>query len=523
MGPTRLPEPSVPGPAAMTAPADLATALSGTMAAIHRRGWCDGTGGNFSCVRRREPLELLMAPSGVDKGSVQPHELIVVDASGTVIEGKGKASAETRLHLEIVRRTGAGAVLHTHSPSATLLSRLALRHAGGPGFATVRLEGLEMLKGLEGVLTHQAEVRLPVLANDQNLERLSRLASPHLPAAPHGLLIGGHGLYAWGRDLDGARRHLEILEFLLEQRWRELLLLRPETGGGAWREIFPAEAPASGSPPVPGSPLAGPAALRFDVSHILLDIEGTTCPVSFVADTLFPYARERMEAFLLQHGASEPVATLLLDVEAFSAAHRLDGGVVDPGGGSEAAPERLSRLATVLRKLIEQDRKLPALKELQGLIWEHGYAIGELKAPLYPDVAPALADWSVQGFTLAVYSSGSVKAQQLLYRHSDAGDLRGLFRGWFDTRTGPKQEPRSYHAIAGQLEVAPSHILFLSDSLAELQAASQAGLQVAFSDRPGNPQREPGSFARFSALSELQLRDHQPASQARDVAAAVTP
>jgi methylthioribulose-1-phosphate dehydratase len=190
------------------------------MAAVHRRGWCDGTGGNFSVVLERDPLRLLMAPSGVDKGSVRADELIEVDGVGQVVRGEGRASAETLLHLEIVVRCGAGAVLHTHSQAATLLSRWALASANG----AIVLEQLEMLKGLEGVTTHDTAVHLPVLANDQDLRRLSERAAPLLAAAPQGLLIAGHGLYAWGSDLFTARRHLEILEFLLEQRWRQLWL-----------------------------------------------------------------------------------------------------------------------------------------------------------------------------------------------------------------------------------------------------------------------------------------------------------
>jgi methylthioribulose-1-phosphate dehydratase len=244
--------------------------LCEAMAAIHQRGWCDGTGGNFSCVLKREPLQLLMAPSGVDKGRVQPQQLIVVGCDSQVRRGSGRASAETLLHLAIVKETGAGAVLHTHSQAGTLLSQWSWEWAarsplgagtvkpdaeakverdgsrelerrassrplqaeavgfevagGDDGVAYLEVRNLEMLKGIAGINTHQSEVRIPVLANDQNLAQLSRRAAPHLGRAPAGLLIAGHGLYAWGQELSEARRHLEILEFLLEQRWRQLLL-----------------------------------------------------------------------------------------------------------------------------------------------------------------------------------------------------------------------------------------------------------------------------------------------------------
>ncbi|MCP9926258.1 methylthioribulose 1-phosphate dehydratase [Cyanobium sp. CH-040] len=202
----------------------LAVELSATMAAIHHRGWCDGTGGNFSCVLEKSPLQLLMAPSGVDKGRVLPGELIVVDGQGSVVHGQGRASAETLLHLAIVTETGAGAVLHTHSQAGTLLSHHHRPASDSGGLGLLRLEDLEMLKGLEGITSHATTVEVPVLVNDQDLRRLSDAARPHLARAPHGLLIAGHGLYVWGKDLAMARRHLEIHEFLLEQHWRRLLL-----------------------------------------------------------------------------------------------------------------------------------------------------------------------------------------------------------------------------------------------------------------------------------------------------------
>ena len=187
---------------------------------LHSRGWCDGTGGNFSLVCNRNPLNLLMAPSGVDKGSVEADDLIEVNASGTVILGQGKASAETLMHLQIINQCAAGAVLHTHSHNGTLLSRLHQRADH------LKLEGWEMLKGLAGIETHDTSVELPILNNDQNLELLSEQASHRLGEAPSGLLVAGHGLYAWGNDLFEAQRHTEIIEFLLELTWREMLLRR---------------------------------------------------------------------------------------------------------------------------------------------------------------------------------------------------------------------------------------------------------------------------------------------------------
>jgi methylthioribulose-1-phosphate dehydratase/2,3-diketo-5-methylthio-1-phosphopentane phosphatase len=457
----------------------LAVQLSQTMAAIHARGWCDGTGGNFSCILSRDPLILLMAPSGVDKGTVAPEALIQVDAQAQVVAGKGRASAETLLHLEIVARTGAGAVLHTHSHAATLLSDWCLGEGRNAG--ALPLQGLEMLKGLAGIDSHRRRVTLPVLANDQDLARLSATAGPLLEDAPHGLLIGGHGLYAWGRDLAEAHRHVEILEWLLEQRWRRLLL----------------EALGQRQPRASG------------IQAVLLDIEGTTCPVPFVSQVLFPYARERLDGFLRAGGDEPALAPLIAAIDAAMAASGKSTSPGDAGspGEADSCDDSVSHIRRVrfLQELIDQDRKLPALKELQGLIWDQGYASGELRCPLFEDVPSVLRAWRRNGLELAVYSSGSVKAQQLLYRHSNAGDLSGLFSHWFDTTIGAKGDAASYRAIAASMGLDPGTILFVSDVKAELEAAQTAGMATRFSQRRDNPEQDPGPFEAITSLVQIDV------------------
>lgn len=235
-------------------------------------------------------------------------------------------------------------------------------------------------------------------------------------------------------------------------------------------------------------------------SHLLLDIEGTTCPVSFVAGSLFPYATRQLESFLSTRQQDPEVQRLLKAVEqAWRQDDEPEARALWRNRG-EPIPT-----AAYLQLLIQQDRKLTALKELQGMVWRAGYANGELMAPLFDDVAPALERWHRQGVVLAVYSSGSVEAQQLLYGHSNGGDLRELFSHWFDTRSGAKQEPHSYATIAKAMDVAPEKVLFISDALAECEAAQAIGMAVLFSDREGNPHRQAGSFARISDYSSLIL------------------
>jgi methylthioribulose-1-phosphate dehydratase len=177
------------------------------------RGWVLGTSGNFSAVLHRDPLRLAITSSGASKGDLAADQILEIDADGrTTGTGTGRPSAEARLHVEIVRVRGAGAVLHTHSMWSTLLSD---RHAAVRGVA---IEGYEMLKGLEGVATHEHREWIPVLENDQDMPRLAGEVRDVLIRHPacHAFLLRRHGLYTWGETLSQAVRHVEIVEFLLE-------------------------------------------------------------------------------------------------------------------------------------------------------------------------------------------------------------------------------------------------------------------------------------------------------------------
>lgn len=251
-----------------------------------------------------------------------------------------------------------------------------------------------------------------------------------------------------------------------------------------------------------------PSNLLEDISHLLLDIEGTTCPVSFVAGTLFPYASAQLGSYLRDHG-QEPGVLELLNAVLHCWRHDPDAEARDLlrtfSRTGAVGTDHLQALESYLQLLIRCDRKVTALKDLQGMIWRQGYANGRLQAPLFEDVPEALRRWSNQGKILAVYSSGSVPAQQLLYGHSQAGDLTSLFQHWFDTRVGAKRDSSSYMHIAMRMGSNPDRVLFISDSRAELEAASDAGMAVLFSDRPGNPERSPGSFVPIANFDELNF------------------
>lgn len=202
---------------------------------------------------------------------------------------------------------------------------------------------------------------------------------------------------------------------------------------------------------------------------ILTDIEGTTSSIAFVAETLFPYARAHLAAYVAAHPAE--TAPILTEV-----------GTPDP-------------VATLLR-WIDEDRKATPLKTLQGLIWADGYASGAFRGHVYPDAVAALRRWHEAGLRLYVFSSGSVAAQKLLFGHSVAGDLTALFSGYFDTKTGPKRAAASYARIATEIAVAAGDVLFLSDTREEVGAAREAGMQARLVGRGGD-----GEVASFDEVA----------------------
>jgi methylthioribulose-1-phosphate dehydratase len=179
---------------------------------FYARGWVLGTSGNFSAVVSREPLRLAITSSGVDKGTLSTDDILLIDGEGKVLEGKGRPSAETLLHLGVVKLRGAGAVLHTHSVWSNIISDACFGEGG------VKIKGHEMLKGLSGVETHEHSEWLPIIENSQDMAALAAEATRLLERNPnsHGFLLRRHGLYTWGRDLAEGKRHIEIIEFLLE-------------------------------------------------------------------------------------------------------------------------------------------------------------------------------------------------------------------------------------------------------------------------------------------------------------------
>lgn len=223
------------------------------------------------------------------------------------------------------------------------------------------------------------------------------------------------------------------------------------------------------------------------VRAVLTDIEGTTGSIAFVRDVLFPYAHTHLAAFVAAHVGDATVRALLAEAAAIAG--------TDPHDDAASV--------ATLRAWIDADRKITPLKALQGMIWADGYARGDLRGHVYDDAVRELRAWHAAGVPLAIYSSGSIAAQQLLFRHSIAGDLTPLFAAYFDTTSGAKTERASYEGIAAALRIAPEDGLFLSDAAGELDAARAAGWQTLQVVRAGTTPA--ADHERVASFTEIHL------------------
>ena len=233
------------------------------------------------------------------------------------------------------------------------------------------------------------------------------------------------------------------------------------------------------------------------VRGILLDIEGTTTPIAFVHDVLFSYARAHARDFLTNNIASDDVRA---DLSMLYEEHARD--VVNDSQPPELT-EEIESLATYIEWLIDHDRKSTGLKSLQGKIWQQGYRDGSLKSQVFADVAPAFERWRAAGLSVSIFSSGSVLAQQLLFAHTDAGDLTRFIDKYFDTNTGKKAEADSYRRIAAEMGFEPAEIIFLSDVIAELDAAEKAGMKTLLTVRPGNDVQAPTHHKPIKSFDQI--------------------
>lgn len=235
--------------------------------------------------------------------------------------------------------------------------------------------------------------------------------------------------------------------------------------------------------------------LLQDVRGILLDIEGTTTPIAFVHDVLFGYARDHVREFLTANSAADDVRA---DIALLREEHAREVGE------APSLNDDVESIARYVEWLIARDRKSTGLKSLQGKIWRQGYHDGSLKSQVFVEVAPAFARWREHGLRISIFSSGSVLAQQLLFAHTEAGDLTTFIDSYFDTKVGKKGEAESYRRIAATLSLDPNEIIFVSDVVTELDAAKQAGMKILLSLRHGNaPQPHVDRYPSIHSFEEI--------------------
>jgi len=246
-----------------------------------------------------------------------------------------------------------------------------------------------------------------------------------------------------------------------------------------------------------------PRLIDRGIRLVLLDIEGTTTPIAFVHETLFPFARAHL-ADWCRASSGSPEYREVADRLAVEHSREEGASGTVPAWRSDTPAALDESLRVYALWLMDRDRKSPGLKLLQGFIWEEGYQAGQLRGEVYADVPAALRDWRRQGLEIAIYSSGSELAQRRLFESTEYGDLTPLIAEFFDTSVGPKQTPSSYARIASELGQTPDKLLFVSDVTAELAAAIEAGYRAVLSLRPGNAtQRDAERFEAIRTLGEL--------------------
>ncbi|PIN03773.1 Enolase-phosphatase E-1 [Handroanthus impetiginosus] len=408
------------------------------------------------------------------------------------------------LFMKAYEMRNAGAVIHSHGMESCIVTML------NPSAKEFRITHMEMIKGIQGH-GYYDELVVPIIENTAHERELTESLAEAIKAYPKttAVLVRNHGVYIWGDSWISAKTQSECYHYLFDAaiELHQLGLDWSTTSHGPIRspnEILGSHRNAN------TSANAGTLSLNNGIEPsrrcILLDIEGTTTPISFVTDVLFPYARDSVGKHLeLTYDTAETqddIKLLRAQVE-----EDLQNGVIGataiPSDGSKG--DVIAALVANVEAMIKADRKITALKQLEGHIWRTGFQTGEIKAVVFDDVPHALEKWHSLGIKVYIYSSGSRLAQRLLFGNTNYGDFRKFLYGFFDTTIGNKKETKSYVEIMESLGVDnPSEILFVTDVYQEATAAKAAGLEVIISVRPGNgPLPGDNGFKTIKSFSEI--------------------
>uniref|UniRef100_A0A0D9XS40 Probable bifunctional methylthioribulose-1-phosphate dehydratase/enolase-phosphatase E1 n=1 Tax=Leersia perrieri TaxID=77586 RepID=A0A0D9XS40_9ORYZ len=479
---------------------------------FYLQGWVTGTGGSIT-VKANDPAIpladqlIVMSPSGVQKERMVAEDMYVMSADGKLLSSPvskpwpnkpPKCTDCAPLFMKAYLMRGAGAVIHSHGMETCIATML------DPGAKEFRMTHMEMIKGIKGH-GYRDELVIPIIENTPYEYELTESLAEAIAAYPKAtaVLVRNHGIYVWGDSWINAKTQAECYHYLFDAAIKLYQLgidwTTPEHGllSSAKR---PRSVLSSGIP-------NGCSDVKPSKQCVVLDIEGTTTPISFVTDVMFPYARNNVRKHLISTYNSdetkEDIKLLRIQVE-----EDLKNGVVGsvPIPPDDAGKEEvINAIVANVESMIKADRKITSLKQLQGHIWRTGFESKELQGVVFEDVPQALKHWHASGTKVYIYSSGSREAQRLLFGNTTYGDLRQYLCGFFDTTTGNKRETKSYSEISQALGVdSPAQILFITDVFQEAVAAKSAGFDIIISIRPGNaPLPEDHGFRTIKSFSEI--------------------
>uniref|UniRef100_I1M369 Probable bifunctional methylthioribulose-1-phosphate dehydratase/enolase-phosphatase E1 n=1 Tax=Glycine max TaxID=3847 RepID=I1M369_SOYBN len=461
-------------------------------------GWVTGTGGSISMkvhddsIPRPQQL-ILMAPSGVQKERMEPEDMYVLSHSGSVLSAPSpkpwphkppKCSDCDPLFKKAYEMCDAAAVFHSHGIESCLVTMI------NPLSKEFRITHMEMIKGIKGH-GYYDELVVPIIENTAYEYQLTESFAKAIEDYPKAtaVLVRNHGVFVWGDSWISAKTQSECYHYLFDAA------LKLHQMGLDWST--PNHGPIQSARR--GLSIAG----ESNVSVKARKSNGDSDPLP----VLFPYARDNVGRHLsLTYDTPETKADIkLLRSQVQSDLEQGIAGAVPIPPDDAGKQEVIAALVANVDAMIKADRKITALKELQGHIWKTGYENNELEGIVYDDVPEALEKWHALGIKVYIYSSGSRLAQRLIFGKTNHGDLRKYLSGFFDTTVGNKRETRSYVEISESLGVEkPSDILFVTDVYQEATAATAAGLEVIISIRPGNgPLPDNHGFKTIKSFSEI--------------------
>ncbi|XP_039002671.1 probable bifunctional methylthioribulose-1-phosphate dehydratase/enolase-phosphatase E1 [Hibiscus syriacus] len=465
---------------------------------FYNLGWVSGTGGGITmkvhdtCIPKPQQL-ILMSPSGVQKERMEPDDMYILSGEGSIISSPSpkpnphkppKCSDCAPLFMKAYHMRDAGSVIHSHGIESCLVTMIN-----------------PLLK----------EFRITHIENTLYENELTDSLVKAIEAYPKTtvVLVRNHGIYIWGDSWISAKTQAECHHYLFDAaiKLHQLGLDWSTPDHGPIQNVKGFSSVNSRINVTKAGTVDSSYKIEPYPRCIVLDIEGTTTPISFVMDVLFPYARDNVGRHLsatYDSAETQDDIKLLRSQVEDDLKQGVTGAVPIPSEevGKEAV---IASLVGNVEAMIKADRKISALKQLQGHIWRTGFENNELEGVVFDDVPEALEKWHALGIKVYIYSSGSRLAQRLIFGNTNYGDLRKYLSGFFDTAVGNKRETQSYVEITESLGVdKPSDILFLTDVYQEATAAKAAGLEVIISIRPGNgPLPENHGFNTVNSFLEI--------------------